>query len=45
VRNDPRAALLRLRNAVGVRKCLNPGDLRKAFKDIKFRLQERLDEI
>ncbi|KAL1593136.1 hypothetical protein SLS60_010743 [Paraconiothyrium brasiliense] len=45
VLNDPGAALLRLRNVVGVRMYLNDKKVRKAMRDVKIRLQDRFDEL
>lgn len=45
VLDDPGAALLRLRNVVGVRMYLNDKKVRKAMRDVKIRLQIRFDEI
>ncbi|KAJ4301307.1 hypothetical protein N0V90_003398 [Kalmusia sp. IMI 367209] len=45
VKNDPGAALLRIRNVLGVRRYLDSDKVRKALKDVKIRLQERFDEI
>ncbi|KAJ4351410.1 uncharacterized protein N0V89_006752 [Didymosphaeria variabile] len=45
VLNDPGAALLRLRNVVGVRMYLNDKKVRKAMRDVNIRLQDRFDEI
>lgn len=45
VLNDPGAALIRLRNVLGVRMYLNDKKVRGAMRNIKIRLQDRFDAI
>lgn len=45
VNDEPRHAIIRLRDVVGARKYLGDAKVRKAMADVKIRLQTRFDEL
>ncbi|KAF2993224.1 hypothetical protein E8E13_001126 [Curvularia kusanoi] len=45
VKEEPRQAILRLRNVLGVRKYLDQAKVRTSMRDVKTRLQTRFDAL
>jgi hypothetical protein len=45
VNEEPRQAIIRLRNVLGVRKYLDQAKVRTAMRDVKLRLQTRFDDL